>query len=149
MADLPTTLQLLKCTTARHKNADPVRRRRQRALQTTVLPGLSCLLSFLPSDLLPYPGERDQPSDHPTVDPIIPQRISLVKCPLGIFSPPSRQRCTYYHSSCFLSTPLFQESQQIPGIWFSAPLPVSVLQPEWTFPQYLSNTSPVSLKLYV
>lgn len=85
MADLPTTLQLLKCTTVRHKNAGPLRRRRQTALQTTVLPGLSCLLSFLPSDLLPYPGERDQPSDHPTVDPIIPQRVSLVKCPLGFF----------------------------------------------------------------
>jgi len=85
MADLPTTLQLLKCTTVRHKNAGPVRRRRQKALQATVLPGLSCLLSFLSSDLLPCTGERDQPSDHPTVNPIIPQRTSPVKCPLGFF----------------------------------------------------------------
>jgi hypothetical protein len=49
----------------------------------------------------------------------------------------------------FLVNPLLQESQQIPQIWFSAPLPVSVLKPEWTLLQYLSNTSPVSLKLYV
>ena len=148
MADLPTTLQLLKCTTARHKNTGPVRRQRRRALQATVLPGLSCLLSFLSSDLLPCTGERDQPSDHPTVDPIIPQRTSLVKCHLGFFSGVST---TLYilPQFLFLVNPLVQESHQIPQIWYSAPLPVSALKPEWTPPQYLSNTSPVSLKPYV
>ena len=148
IADFPTTLQLLKCTTVRHKNAGLVRRRRRRALQATVLPGLSCLLSFLSSDLLPCNGERDQPSDHPTVDSIIPQRTPLVKCRLGFFSAVSTT-LPILPQFRFLVNPLIQESQQIPQTRFSAPLPVSVLKPEWTLPRYLSNTSPVSLKPYV
>ena len=85
MADLPTTLQLLKCTTVRHKNAGPFAGGDREPFRQPSYLALSCLLSFLSSDLLPYPGERDQPPDHPTVNPIIPQRTSPVKCPFGFF----------------------------------------------------------------